>query len=577
MCLRRFLFLLPLVALTQPPREPDRVIRLDEEFVRETLALSPSSATAQGYHEDHGVVLDELLDDFSKQGVGKARALYQRFLRQTAEVSKQRLSGEESADVEMIRLQCQSQLLDLDRIQGYRHNPTSYVETIGNAVYSPFVLNYAPAATRLAHITARIEKIPAFLEVAKSNLTTAPEIWSRVAQEEGDGDVELIDRTVRAKVPAALNARYGTAATKAIAALQSFNSFLKNDLSKRNCDWRLGADRYAQKWQLALATGDTPERTLHDAEAKLAAIREEMRKEALQLYPQYFPGQAIPKDVTQLISKVLDRIAQRHATPAQYFDEAKRDLAEVTEFVRKKGLLRLPETSSLEVIPTPAFMRGIYGVGGFAPAPVLEPQLGSFYWITPLTSDMSAARVESKLREYNREGLKILTLHEAMPGHYVQFEYASEVKPKWRAALREIYSNNPYVEGWAVYATELMIEQGYENTPEMRLTFGKQMLRVLVDGIMDIKLQTMQMTEQEAMRLMLDTFQEREEADKKLQRAKLSSCQLPTYFVGWRGWDELREKEEARLGPAFHLAHFHEQALNEGSVPLPVLTKLFAR
>jgi uncharacterized protein (DUF885 family) len=571
---RNLSFLLALAAMAQPSSDSSRVIRLDEEFVRTTLALSPVSATAQGYHEDQGVVLDELLDDYSQHGIEKEHAVYERFLRQATELSKERATDEEKADLDIIRLQCQYGLLDLDRIRGYRHNPTYYVETIGNAIYSPFVLDYAPESKRLVQITARIEKVPMLLEVAKQNLTSAPAVWNRVAQEEGEGDIELIDKTIRAKVPAALKARYDSAATKAIAALGSFNDFLKSDLSKRTCDWRLGADLYEQKWRLSLASGDTVQRTLQDAEAKLTAIKEEMRKQALTLYPRYFPGQAVPKDATQLVSKVLERIAQRHATPAQYFDEARRDLAETSEFVRKKGFLALPKTSTLEVIPTPAFMRGIYGVGGFSPAPVLEPQLGSFYWITPLTPDMSAGRVESKLREYNREGLKVLTIHEAMPGHYVQFEYASDVRPKWRAALREIYSNTPYVEGWAVYATELMIDQGYENTPEMRLTFEKQMLRVLVDAIMDVKLQTMQMTDEEAMRLMLDTFQEKEEADKKLQRAKLSSCQLPTYFVGWRGWDQLRAAEQARLGSAFRLARFHERALNEGAVPLPVLSKM---
>jgi uncharacterized protein (DUF885 family) len=188
---------------------------------------------------------------------------------------------------------------------------------------------------------------------------------------------------------------------------------------------------------------------------------------------------------------------------------------------------------------------------------------------------MSPARVESKLREYNFYGLKILTIHEAMPGHFVQAEYASEVEPKWRRALRGIFSNTPYVEGWAVYATELMIDQGYQNTPEMRLTFGKQMLRVVANTILDVKLQTMGMTDQEALDLMIkNTFQEKEEAEKKLQRAKLSSCQLPTYFVGWRGWDRVRGAYERKLGSSFKLSEFHERALREGGVPLPVLSRL---
>jgi uncharacterized protein (DUF885 family) len=191
---------------------------------------------------------------------------------------------------------------------------------------------------------------------------------------------------------------------------------------------------------------------------------------------------------------------------------------------------------------------------------------------------MSRERIESKLREYNFYGLKILTIHEAMPGHYVQFAYSDEIEPKWRRILRAVEANGVYAEGWAVYATELMIAEGYQDTPEMRLTFNKQMLRVVANTILDVKLHTMGMTDQQAMDLMIrDTFQEKEEAQQKLQRAKLSSCQLPTYFVGWRGWDRLRDAYRQKEGSDFRLSEFNERALREGAVPLPGLSKILLR
>src|SRR5450755_2067183 len=219
---------------------------------------------------------------------------------------------------------------------------------------------------------------------------------------------------------------------------------------------------------------------------------------------KFFPGKTPPSGLNAVVSEVLDKVARQHTTPDHYFDDARRDLAETTQFVKDKQLLALPDAGNLQVIPTPEFMRGIYGVGGFSQAPALEPRLGAYYWITPFSPGMGPQRVESKLREYNFYGLKILTIHEAMPGHYVQAEYANQVQPKWRAALRGIFGNVPYVEGWAVYATELMIDQGYENTPEMRLTFGKQMLRVVSNTILDVKLQTMGMTDRQALDLMID-------------------------------------------------------------------------
>jgi uncharacterized protein (DUF885 family) len=296
------------------------------------------------------------------------------------------------------------------------------------------------------------------------------------------------------------------------------------------------------------------------AEADLKSTREEMAK------------LAAPKTVKQ----ALDDVAKQHATPATYMAEAKKTLEQATAFVRQKNLLTLPARANLEVVETPVFMRGIYGVGGFNAAPALEPQLGAFYWITPIPSAWAKDRVESKLREYNNYGLQELTIHEAMPGHYVQLEYANDVQPKSRRLLRNVFGSGTYVEGWAVYTQQLMTDEGYlDNSPALRLTFYKQILRVLANTILDIRLQTMGMTDQQALDLMInDTYQEKEEATAKLQRAQLSSCQLPTYYSGWKGWLEVREHYKQAKAAAFSLKEFHERALKESAVPLPVLDML---
>jgi uncharacterized protein (DUF885 family) len=547
-------------------------------FVRDSLALEPTNATSQGYHEHKGVHLDEIWDDYSPAGIDRGRKFYESALRQVDSLAANEMTAELAADLEVIKLTAQSKLLDIEKIQPYRHNPTVYVEAIGNGLFSPLIFDYAPEAERIVQITARIEKIPAFLDTAKQNLTDSPEIWNQVAVEENNGNLDLIDHTIRAKVPAELKARYDRAAARAMAALKSFDDYLQTNLSQHTSDWRLGAQLYGEKFQYTLATGDSAQQMLADAEAKLASIREEMHKEAMGVYPEFFPGKAAPKDLDGIVSPVLDKIAQHHATVGDYFDSAKRDLAETTQFVKDHHLVALPSGIRLSVIPTPEFQRGIYSVGGFSEAPAMDPKLGSFFWITPFTPGMARERIESKLREYNFYGLKILTIHEAMPGHYVQFAYSDEIEPKWRRILRAVEANGVYAEGWAVYATELMIAEGYQDTPEMRLTFNKQMLRVVANTILDVKLHTMGMTDQQAMDLMIrDTFQEKEEAQQKLQRAKLSSCQLPTYFAGWRGWDRLRDAYRQKEGSDFRLSEFNERALKEGAVPLPVLSKILLR
>jgi uncharacterized protein (DUF885 family) len=278
----------------------------------------------------------------------------------------------------------------------------------------------------------------------------------------------------------------------------------------------------------------------------------------------------------QVIGEVLAKIAERHSTRDSYMDDARKDLDEARAFVAQKHLLTLPSRSNLQVIPTPEFMRGIYAVGGFNPAPALEPQLGAFYWVTPIPADWPADRVESKLKEYNFYKLKLLTIHEAVPGHYVQAEIANDVQPLPRRLLRSVFGNGPYVEGWAQYATQTMLDEGFLNhSPEMALTFAKEELRVIANAILDVRLQMLNMTDEEALELMQkQTFQEREEAVAKLQRAKLSSAQLPTYFVGWRGWIRVRDEYQKAKGGVYRLSAFNDSALHEGAVPLPVLGRL---
>ncbi|HYL38514.1 MAG TPA: DUF885 domain-containing protein [Bryobacteraceae bacterium] len=538
------------------PEQQD-LSKLTDDFVYSSLALSPVSATSAGYHEHHGVKLDEKLDDFSPAGIDEQRQFYAGFRDRLARIQQDKLSAEEGADYQILQSQVELALLELNEIQSFRHNPTVYVELVGNALFNPFVLEYAPIDSRYHAIIQRLLKVPALMDQGRANLLDSPEVWNRVAQEENDGNINLIDQTLRSNTPAALKGEYDQAAQGALKALRDFSSYLKTDLARKTSDWRLGKDKYERKFRYTLVSGKPPGQVLSEAETTLNSVRDEMAK------------LAAPRS----IKEALDKIAKDHATPAAFIDQASNDLEQATQFVREKHLVTLPARGNLKVIPTPEFMRGIYGVAGFNPAPALEPQLGAFYWVTPIPSNWPKERIESKLREYNRYGLMEITVHEAMPGHYVQFEVADNLEPKSRRVLRNIFGNGPYVEGWATYAQQLVSDEGFmNNSVELRMTLYKQLMRAIANTILDVRLQTMGMTDQEAMDLMIrDTFQEKEEATAKLQRAQLSSCQLPTYFVGWRGWLDVREEYKKRKGAAYRLSDFHDAALKESAVPLPAL------
>jgi uncharacterized protein (DUF885 family) len=546
----------PALAVT-PQARADALVN---DFVYESLALAPATATFAGYHVHKGVRLDVLWDDYSKAGIERSRSFNAGLSRRLDALQGTAIDAERQADLDIVRDSVGLNLLEFDHIQDYRHNPTGYVELIGNGLYNLYVLNSAPEAERFGYIIKRLQRLPVLIAQARTNLIDAPEVWNRVAREENDGNIELIDKTLRAAVPASLKSAYAAAAAPALKSLQDFNSYLADTLSKKTSDWRLGADNYRQKCGYYLHTGKNPAQLLAVAEADLAATRAELAKVAAPRSPQ----------------EALAEVASQHATPATYMDEVRQTLAQSTAFVKQKDLLTLADNSNLAVIDTPVFMRGVYAVGGFNAAPALEPQLGAYYWVTPIPGDWPQARIDSKLREYNHFTLHQLTVHEAMPGHYVQAEYANRIEPLARRVLRNIWGNNAYIEGWAVYAQQMMTDEGYlDHDPRMRLALLKQMLRAEANTILDIRLQTMGMTDSQALDLMMQqTYQEREEATAKLQRAQLSSCQLAVYYAGSQGWNEVRAHFRARHPQDYSLKKFHEAALNEGAVPLATLDRL---
>jgi len=557
-------------------KEQAPVSVIAEDFVYQALAFSPVAATAAGYHQHAGAALDEIWDDYSEAALERQRTYYRSVEQRLKQIDPQKLHPQDRADYDILTHQVALALLEWDAIQSYRHNPTVYVELIGNGLFAPYSLEYASPLQRFRHIIARMQKIPALLAQARRNLLDAPEVWNTVAQQENQGNIDLIDKTLRAACPPPLKEDFDKAAKTALDSLRDFNDYLRNELSHKTSDWRLGAEKFTKKFRHTLGTDQPPSAVLSEAEQAMVDVRKRMFELSLPLHKKFYPTHRDPVDLNLIVGETLAKIATKHATPETYFADAKRDLEEARRFVRERNLAPLPAQDNLQVIETPEFMRGIYSVGGFNPAPALEPQLGAFYWLTPIPKNWPKERIESKLREYNDYGLRLLTLHEAMPGHYVQFECANQIEPKFRRLLRSIWGNGPYVEGWAVYATEMMLDQGYLNgNPELRLVFLKQQLRMIANAILDIRLHTQGMRDEEALDLLKNrTFQEAEEAEAKLLRAKLSSCQLSTYFVGWKDWKRLAARVQEERGAGFSLPAFHDEALRQSAVPLGALARI---
>ncbi len=566
---------------------------LSDKFMKESLALSPSSASAAGYHVHHDpktgktIELDALLDDLSLESIAQQGAFYanwrERFREETPLTD---LDPEDAADWQLVDDQIGLSLLEFGKIQSYRHNPTVVVELIGNALFLPLTQTYAPHDVRVGHVLSRVQQIPRLLKQVKPYLTDADPVWVSTAVEENSGNIDLIENTLAQEIPVGspLKAQYDEAAPPAIAALNDFSRWLQNDLGKRpsKLTWRLGKELYDQKFKLVMETPVTPEQVLADADQDMKSVRAEMLQIALPLHAQMYSGHNDHAEMrvhdreNLIIGEVLQKISDEHPRRDQLQQTIQADLAGITQFIREKKIVSLSARDNLKVIPTPPFERGIYSVAGFHSAPPLEPQAEAEYWVTPIDPKMPEEKAESKLREYNNFTLQWLSIHEALPGHYVQFEHLNNIQPERRRLLRSLYANGAYVEGWAEYIAQVMMDEGFlNNDPRFRMVMRKIRLRVISNAILDIKMHTMEMSDQQALDLMTkESFQTQAEAEGKLRRVKLSSTQLPTYYVGIREWFALRKKYQTAAGRNFNLLKFHDLALDEGPLPVPVVEKL---
>ena len=567
-----------LLLLATGCRHTAQISDFTAEFVYTVLSFSPSAAAAAGLHEYKGQVFDEQLDDLGPAAIDHQRRFYEDFNQRLGQFDPDQMTAQERADLAILQDRVGFALLDLVQLRSYLHNPLLYVRTLGNALYTPYVVDYAPKVERFRHIAARLRQVPLLLDQASTNMTSVPAVWAKAAIEADRGIIDLVDGELRAAAPAEVRKDYEDAAGIALPAMRKFQDYLQNQVQYLdNYDWRLGTELYRQKFHYLLESGGAPTDLLINTEREFAAVRARMFDLALPLHRALAPSHKdheglVGAERQQLvIGEVLASIASRHSTPDSLLDDVRRDIEEARAFAQRKHVLTLPAGRNLQVAPTPEFLRQFDSVSAFQAAPALQPQLGAVYSITLISPDWPSQRAESKLREYNFDRLKVLALREGIPGRYAQAEAANTVQPEARRLLRSVFGEAAYIQGWEEYSAQAMMAAGFQDdSPEMALTFAKEQLRVIADAILDVRLHTLNLTDQEALNLLQNgAFQEAEEAQAKLLRAKLTSCELPGYFVGLANWLKARAGYQAARGGS--PADFHDRALKQGAVPMSLL------
>ena len=533
-------------------------------YIEEYLRLNPEEATDLGDHR-----FDGRLTDYSPAGLQEARSINAKYLAALDALDRTALTGANRVDAQILRANLEYQQFTLEQLRPQENNPRYYNASLANAIYSLTARETVPAAERLHGLAGRLAAIPAVVAQAKANLRHPARVATETAIDQTGGAISLIrdDLEPLLKQAPELRAEVAPAQAQAIAALTAYQQWLKNDLLPRSTgDFRLGEKLYRQKLRFALGSDLTPEQILARAEAELAKTTDLMYATARPLFLAQFPtaDAATLADRSRVIKTVLDHLSEKSLTDQTIVGRATETLKTATDFVRAHDFVTLPATP-VKVIVAPEFNRGA-AVAYCQPPGALEPQGETFFAIAPTPTDWPEARKHSFYREYNEYMLYDLTVHEAMPGHYLQLAHANQFKAP--TLVRALFFSGTFAEGWAVYIERVMAEAGFGG-PEVRMQQLKMRLRATINAIIDQKIHLGTMTEAEALALMMKQgFQEEGEAVGKWKRARLTSTQLSTYFVGALEHDDLRAAAEAREGAAFNLKRYHDTVLSFGTPPV---------
>ncbi len=364
------------------------------------------------------------------------------------------------------------------------------------------------------------------------------------------------------------------AADGAVSAVERFTAWLSEELLPRaDGDFRLGRELYERKFRHALKSTVSPDELEARAASAYEEVRGEMLRLARRLWPDWIGEERIPEDGNAAIRRVLDAIAADHPAADELLDFCRAENERIEAFIRERDLVGLPD-EPLEITWTPPFLRAFGGAMLIPPGP-LDRGMQSFFAITPMPDDWTDEQRESSLRESNERMLRLLTIHEAVPGHYLQLAYSNRCP----SLARAIFGSGVFAEGWAVYVTQVMMDVGYgADDPALLLVHWKFFLRAITNTLMDIRIHTGSMTEDEAMTLMIDGgFQERSEASEKWSRARLSSTQLCEYYLGSVEMTELERLARSRAdaeGRDFAWRPFLESVLAHGTPPMPVIREI---
>ena len=557
-------------ATAADPATDARFADLSKRWLDGWLKLNPVTATQQGDHR-----FDAALDDLTEAGRKASLDFARKTLAELDAIDASKLSRENQVDAQILRNQLKGEIWATETLQAWAWDPMLYGNVAGGAIYNLMARDYAPLPERLKSAVVRMEQLPGLLAQARLNLDPkrVPKVHAETASRQNPGLLTLVEEFITPnadKLQGADRKRLDAAVAGLRKAVAEHQAWLDGTLvPNANGEFRIGQQLYDEKLRFALMSSLSRDEIKQRAEAEITRVRAEMYRIATKVLAGRAGAPALPESPSDAeqqaaIEAALELAYADRPARDQVVEVAKQTLAQATEFTRAKNIVGVPD-DPVEIILMPEFQRGVAVAYCDSPGPLDKGQK-TYYAISPIPDDWDDKRVDSFLREYNTRMLHLLSIHEAMPGHYLEGAYSARHPSVLRAVLR----SGLFAEGWAVYTESVLMDAGYlDNDPLFHLVRHKFYLRAVANAILDQGVHVDNWTREQAMDLMVRrTFQQESEAAGKWVRAQLTSAQLPTYFVGVQELFDLRREVEGRKGKAFDMKAYHEQVLSYGAPPV---------
>jgi uncharacterized protein (DUF885 family) len=538
---------------------------LADHVIDGLLARSPGLASGLGDHR-----FDDRLSDLSEDGLGETLSTIDEDLSAIDQIDDLALGQASAVDLEILRAKLAAEKLSIETIREVEWNPL--VANPGSDLHVLLARDFAPLAERLTSLAGRLAAVPEALTVAREMLGEMPQVHVETAIGQFEGTRHLLEGQVEAALAAepSLRRLVEPARDAAAGALEAHLGWLRDRLEggRATREPRLGPEKFAAKLWATLDADLTPDDVLHRAEIDLARIEGEIARAAAEFLGEATPP---PDDAGALVRRALDAVAaEGPVDDTTVLSLCASALETTTAFVRDHDLVTVHD-DPVEIVEMPEIHRGVAVAYCDPPGPLELRLLPTFFAVSPTPTGWDHQRVTSFYREYNASMLQNLTIHEAMPGHVLQLAHGR--RPSTPSRVRGTFWSGPFVEGWAVYAEQLMAEHGYDAglgeraALAIRLQQLKMQLRLTINAILDVRVHSRGMTEEEGIRLMqVRGHQEEGEAAGKWRRALLTSTQLSTYYVGWTAVADVVGDVRA-ANPGWGDRQVHDAVLAHGSPP----------